>query len=292
MLAFSLASFAQSRRTPRPSPLVQPPDLLEEEDPAPKKDAPKPKPDPIPQIRRKKENVDERFRQGTYYIEHPNSAKGLYLIDKNKDYFYRVKPSDQREVSSLLIGTYEPTKLGSGAYTFNDLYDETDFPMVYYSYDRELFRGFGRLSWEIGAGLYIAQGHGRFEDNRDEPPKEKFTLFVMPLSFGATYRLKFFDYQWIIPFGEGGIDLFAFGENRDDDQNPTLGAALGAALASHFSAGVSLALGKDARSFLELDREYGINSIFLTAVYRAYVGLSDKYDFTGDFISGGLTMEY
>lgn len=295
LLLVPLHSSAQKRsdlESAKPTPL----ESLEENKVEEKKEEP-PKPDPIPMIKRKKEAVDPKFRQGTYYIEHPNATKGLYRIDKEQDYYYRVEMTPQNEASTLSIGTYEPTELTSPDDTsigFSDIYDETNFPILLYDYERQFYKGFGRLAWKLGGGLYLAQGNGVFETPQpagDEPP-EKFTLFVVPLNFGFTYRFQYFNNQWLVPYAEGGLDAFLFAERRDDNQNPPLGAFYGFAPAAHATGGLAIPLGTGARSFLDLDREYGINAMYFTASFRYYFALSENYDFTGEVISGGITVDY
>lgn len=252
--------------------------------------------EPVPQIQKKKSYIDPRFRPESRFIEHPNAAKGLIKIDKEKVYHYKVKTSEQKQASSFRLGTYEPTELTNPDHSnlsFSELYDNVSFPLLLYDQERQFFQKFGKLGWKFGAGFYLAQGNGKFENEANtETPKENFTLFVFPLNIGLIYRMQFFTNQWIVPYAEGAVDAFCFGEFRDDDQNPALGAALGLAPAAHFSLGGSLAMGKDASAFLDLDREYGINTIYLSLEYRQYLSLSNKYDFSGAAITGGITAEY
>jgi hypothetical protein len=254
---------------------------------------------PMPQIQRKKETIDPRFRQERRYIEHPNASKGLIKIDKEKVYHYKVKGSEQNGAASMRIGTYTPTKLTSNrdsSVQFEDIYEDNNYPIILFDQEKQIYQGgLGKLGWKYGLGLYVAQGSGYFVNGNPDPdavPLEKFTFLVFPLNVGAVYRMQFTSNQWIIPYVEGGLDGMAFAEFRDDDQNPGIGAALGLAPAAHGSGGVSIPLGRSSRSFLDLDREYGINSLQFTIEYRAYIALSDKYDFSGNVVSAGLTAEY
>src|SRR5690606_1963146 len=129
-------------------------------------------------------------------------------------------------------------------------------------------------------GMYFAQGQGQFQDG--SLAREKFTLLVFPLSAGVVYRLQFWDDQFLVPYACGGADLFLFAERRDDDLNPDLGAKYGAAPAAHGCGGLGVRLGRGPRAFIDLDREYGINSMWVTGEYRRYVALSDRFDFSSD----------
>lgn len=311
--AFLLTTFficlAQAQNQKQPTPLgpglVTPPDALtgelsSEDSIEPSTDEPiqTSTNEPLPQIKKKKEYIDPRYRPESRYIEHPNASKGLIRIDKEKIYHYKTQTSEQKSAGSFRFGTYEPTELANpnnANLSFTNLYGDSAPVLLLYDQERQFFQKFGKLAWKLGGGLYLAQGHGEFEEQNPDlsaEPLEKFTLFVIPLNVGAVYRLHYFTNQWVVPYVEGGLDAFCFGETRNDDQNPTLGAALGIAPAAHFSAGGSVSLGKNAHSFLDLDREYGINAIYLTLEYRNYIGLSSKFDFTGEAISGGITAEY
>jgi hypothetical protein len=249
----------------------------------------------MPQVIRNEEKTrgETTSNTSTRFIEHPGAAKGLIKIDKDRVYYYKVKPSEQKYATSVRLGVYEPVNLANPDntdITFNTIYDETSYPMVLYDYERQFAQRFGKLGWKIGAGFYFAQGRGQFEvpNSGGEEPKEKYSLFVFPISVGAIYRFQYFKNQWLIPYVEGGGDVFTFLEIRDDNEKPGYG---GVPMA-HFSIGGSIAMGKDARSFLDLDREYGINAVFFTAEYRNYSSLSDKFDFSGDVFSAGFTAEY
>ncbi|MCB0349840.1 MAG: hypothetical protein KDD38_01575 [Bdellovibrionales bacterium] len=284
--------------------LVTPPDALTDElspdDNLPSFDEPieTSASEPIPQIKKKKEYIDPRFRPESRFIEHPNASKGLIKIDKDKIYHYRVKHTDQKNAGSFRLGTYEPLNLinpENTTLTYTSLYGDSAPILLLYDQERQFFQKFGKLAWKFGGGLYLANGHGEFAEPNPDPtaiPPEKFTLFVFPLNVGAIYRLHYFKNQWIVPYVEGGLDAFCFGETRDDDQNPSIGAKLGIAPATHFSLGGSISLGKNANSFLDLDREYGINAVYLTFEYRNYISLSDKFDFSGEALTGGITAEY
>ncbi len=152
------------------------------------------------------------------------------------------------------------------------------------------FRKFGKVGIKVGTGLALASGTGRFKNdlNGEREPKEKFTFVYFPNSVGAIIRLHFFKKQWFVPYGEGGGAVFTFGEFRDDGKNPKFGAAYG----GYFAAGVAFNLGLvNELSMLELDREYSINGIYINAEYRRYQGVGD-FDFTSDYINGGLTVEF
>jgi hypothetical protein len=282
-----------------------PEDVQLSQDPVPQKPAaPKPnaskpknlvnrKPEPLPQIRKKLDDPDARFRTETQYIEHPNAAKGLIKIDRERNYIYKVKPTPQTGAGSLRVGVFNPTELSNpdaSDITFEDIYDEGNYPILLYDQEQQIFKRFGKFGWKWGAGLFTAKGRGRFAADNPEPrqPKEEYTLIAVPLSLGIIYRAQYWESQFLVPYIEAGADVFGLIEIRDDSSDPGFGGAP----AAHASAGLALQLGSGAKSFLDLDRDYGINSFWLTAEYRQYVGLSSNLDVTGGVINGGLLAEF
>jgi hypothetical protein len=255
-------------------------------------------PEPEPFIEKKRVDVEAIRSQSTRIIEHPNAERGLIKIDKKRNYIYRVKESEKTHGSSIRLGLFEPTELRNPKYPnidFTTVYTENRVPMVQYEMDKPLFRGAGILGYKVGFGFYYAGGTGRYEDplvNPNEPPLESFSLFAFPISFGLNYSLQFWDTQLIVPYGGAGGDLFALMEYRDDKINNALGLSFGGAPAFHFNAGLKVRLGRGSSDFLDLDREYGINSMYAVAEYRRFIGLSSNLDFSADFVNAGIYVEY
>ena len=103
------------------------------------------------------------------------------------------------------------------------------------------------------------------------------------------YRLQYWDTQPVVPYIEGGGDAITFAEVRDDGKSPKFGLAP----AVHIAGGASFNLGfLDGNSMIELDREYGINRVWLTGEFRALIGLSDKFDFSANVINLGFLVEF
>lgn len=262
--------------------------------PAPQQAKPAPKPpvdEPMPLIRRERETVAIPVKPQPTRIKHPNASKGLTKITRDKVYIYKVKESDQTKAASFRFGFIAPNNLQNPetADYYDQFYDPNN-PALQFDYEWQLFRKVGKFGIKVGTGLALASGTGRFKNdlNGEREPKEKFTFVYLPNSVGGIIRLQFFKKQWFVPYGEGGGTVFTFGEFRDDGKNPKFGAAFG----GYFAAGVALNLGLfNELSMLELDREYSINSIFLNAEYRHYQGVGD-FDFTSDYINGGLTVEF
>ncbi len=230
-------------------------------------------------------------------IKHPNAEKGLIRITQDKTYIYRVPKSKQDRAFSFRFGMFDPKNLenpDTGA-TFESLYDSTEAPIIFFEYEWQWFQtAIGKLGLKMGSGLFVAEGNGSFKNNYDEngpkdTPLENFTLVAFPNSIGAVYRAQFWDTQPLVPYADGGVMAISFTEFRDDKDAPKLGLGY----AGFFSVGGALNLGLlDSMSLLELDREYGINTIFLTGEFRQVVQLGGRFNFESSTISGGVLMEF
>lgn len=236
--------------------------------------------------------------QGQREVPHPYAEKGLTRITKEGDYLYKVDESKQNRASSFKIGIFNPTNLenpeqsGQRGATFEENYDQTNNPALMFEYEWQLWRmSVGKLGLKAGTGAYIAQGNGHFvsAENAALTPREVFTFWAMPNSVGLVYRAQFYDKQLFVPYGEGGGIAFAFGEFRDDSEPPKWGGAL----AAYFAGGLAFNLSYfDALSRAQLDREYGINRVYLTAEFRQIVAITQKYDFTSTLVNAGFLMEF
>ena len=231
-------------------------------------------------------------REKSRFIDHPNAAKGLIKITRDKTYIYKTEKSDQTKAASLRFGPFDPIELKNTDTdtSFNDNYDDTLNPMVLFDYEWQLWRSpIGKWGLNAGTGFYIANGNGRFANPAEtRKPKEAFTFITLPFTGGATYRMQLWDKQPLIPYASGGGIIFTFTEIRDDGKSPKFGGAL----AAYAAAGIGINMSHlDTRSMLDLDREYGINGIFLTLEFRKIIGFTN-YDFTSDVINGGMTFEF
>jgi len=231
-------------------------------------------------------------------VPHPFAEKGLMRITKDRTYIYKVDETDQKRAFSFRVGTFNPTNLenpdqaGQVGATFDENYDQASNPAVMFDYEWQLWRmPIGKIGLRAGTGVFIAQGNGHFKSavNQGKTPREIFTFWAMPTVLGAVYRLQFWDRQLFVPYAEGGGMAIPFGEFRDDDRPPKWGGAF----AGYYAAGLAMSLTYfDTTASIQLDREYGINRVYLTVEYRGIVAITQNYDFSSDLINGGLLMEF
>jgi hypothetical protein len=230
-------------------------------------------------------------------IKHPAAEQGLTRITQDRTYIYRVPRSEQNRAFSFRMGIMDPQDLenpDTGA-TFEDSYDSTEAPVVFLEYEWQWFSGaLGKLGLKLGSGLFVAEGNGNFKNSFPEnggktDPLEKFTFVAFPNSIGAVYRLQIFDKQILVPYADGGVMGITFAEFRDDEDAPKLGLGY----AGFFSFGGALNLGLfDSLSLLELDREYGINGLYLTGEFRQIFNMGSNYDFTSSTVNAGILAEF
>lgn len=228
-------------------------------------------------------------------VPHPYAEKGLIRITKDRTYIYRIDESEHHRAAAFHVGMYDPTNLSNpdtGA-TFAENYDTTSNPELLFDLEWQLWRTpIGKIGFQVGTGAYIAQGHGHFVHNysgRSLTPREILTFAMVPINVGAVYRFQFSHRQLFVPYAGGGASLIAFSEIRNDNKAPKFGGAADA----YYDGGLAIDMTYfDAVSRLQLDREYGISSIYLTVEYRGIVALTKKFDFSSDLINAGFLMEY
>lgn len=241
---------------------------------------------------------DWKKYRGQEKVPHPDAKRGLLRVTRDNVYMYGTETSEQNRAFGFRFGYFDPINLenpetaGQPNSSFAENYDSTANPTLLIDYEWQLFRfGLGKFGIKVGTGFYVAQGNGHFENPppNAQTPRERFTLLIFPTSLGGVARFQVWDDQLIVPYVDGGITAFGMTEMRDDDQGPKFGGAL----ASYFALGGQLNLSRfDAVARAQLDREYGINRIYLVGEYRTVISLNSTFDFTSDLINGGFLMEF
>lgn len=235
---------------------------------------------------------------GNKKIAHPDAKKGLYLIDQNTGrYYYKTtKLSQKNQSTSIRMGTISPpdisSEYGGKVHSFGNIYGEDNLPYLILDYEWFPFRSFGKLGIVLGMGFFTASGNGRFANSTVEgqaPAKENFTFIGLPISIGGTYRLEFSDRQWLAPFVDGGLSYYALAELRDDGKQPVVVGTP----AAYAGAGILFNITAWSKEIdFTLDREYGINGMWLSAEYRYIKGLNEDLDVTSDVINVGISVDY
>lgn len=216
-------------------------------------------------------------------------------ISSSGEYYYGFQSSARDSAASLKFGMFAPPQIFNPTNNiyFEDVYGSSQIPTLFFDYEWMLTRKLGDIGFKLGTGLFVSQGTGAFAvqspDRAGKKPDEKFTFVMFPNTATAVYRFQYWETQPIVPYVEGGGGYFTFAEIRDDGAHPKAGAAAVAVVAG----GVNLLMDwLDQQSVRQLDREWGINHVWLTAEVRQIKGLNDQFDFTSSIIGGGIMMEF
>lgn len=231
------------------------------------------------------------------YIDHPNAQKGLYLIDQQGVYHYKTNlASEQKHALSLKIGSVPVPNItyildDGNEFSFADMYGETNLVQVNVDYEFRIFKDWNQLLGQLGFGFYTATGNGYFKSSYDPNfvPLEKYNFYAIPVSLGLTFRFRFSDKQWFVPYVSGGGVYYGLAELRDDGKkNKFVGVGGG-----YGAAGVMFSITSWSRDLqFKMDSEYGINNMWLTAEYRTVHSASKDLDIGADYASFGFTVDY
>lgn len=231
------------------------------------------------------------------FIEHPNAKKGLYLIDSKNVYHYKTTLITQKQKSIMLTVGAVPipnltfTLSNGEVFDFADMYGDSAITQVTLNYEWKLFKGMKQLFGQAGFGFYSANGSGYFySKNKDNPqPREKYTFYGLPMNLGLSYRFQYSDHPWFTPYIAGGGIYYVMAEIRDDGRrNSYVGTPAGYA-----SGGLLINLTAWSRELqFRMDREYGINNLWLVAEIKAVQASSEDLDITSQSANFGFSVDY
>ena len=235
-----------------------------------------------------------------YKIKHPLQKKGLIKINKDKVYFYTTPESKFRGMFSLKIGFGHPGNLIHNGFHFEEIYEKVKTtPWILFDYEWPFLKNPGIFSIKAGSGFFVPSDRGIFESsstiNRLDRAQEKVTFFLFPHNIALVYRFKFFKKQFIVPYAEGGADIFTFLETKRGKYQSLFksDASYGIAYLAHWAAGGQLNLGTlNRNTAINLDREYGINNLYLNFEYRQYLNLGSALNFSSNVMAGGIVVEF
>lgn len=228
--------------------------------------------------------------------------EGLFKITAKGEYLYDVKASPQKSSASLRgsMVNFDFLENPVNGTQFSDVYEDDAKLLLIFDYEWQFFQSaIGKVGLKLATGLMAANGNGQFaaNDPYTDPDtgevitdsKENFLFLFFPNTMSLVYRMQFNDKQWLVPFAEAGISYFTFIESEESGDEIKFGGAphFNFALGGSFLLDV---LGRE--SVLGLDRDYGVNHLWLTAEYRRFENLGSDFDFTSDIFSAGLMVEF
>lgn len=214
-------------------------------------------------------------------------------IASDGSFIYPVEQSEFGGAAGIRFGVMAPPNLSNpdNGLTFAQIYGAEDVPALLFEYEYPFTRSIGRMGIKFETGFFVKQAPGRFRrsDRVTEIPDERFTFMMVPVQTTLIYRFQYYDKQPLVPFVEGGGGYTGIAELRDDNKPPRIGGAPVMIAAG----GVSFLLDWiDQQAVRELDAEYGINHVWLTAQFRQVVSLKSSLDVTSRVISAGFTVDF
>lgn len=232
-------------------------------------------------------------RLKTKKIKHPGAKEGLYLIDEEGVYHYRVQTVSKKDQAFFFrfMSQSAPNIEGvtdTTTFSFKDMYGVDELTGVDFVYEWQPFKNFGKLGLQFGAGFATASGKGKFANDDAREPRENYTFYSIPVSLGGVYRFEYTERQWFAPYVVAGGIYNGLVEHRDDGKIKAVGTA------SVFGSGGMLLnlTAIDKELAFKMDREYGFSQLWITAEYRRIQSFDKDLDITSNQISVGLGADY
>jgi hypothetical protein len=213
------------------------------------------------------------------------------ISKRKREILYPLTETPQKYAASFRIGSYRPPALRNGetGLNFNQIYTESAGIILFTDFEWQLLQSVGKLGLKLGTGVFTTSGSGRFKSRPQTSAREQYTFLMFPNLVGGIYRLDYWKKQYFVPFAEAGGGYFTFAEIRDDYKRTKYGGAA----VGYFAVGGSLLLDFiTPAAIAEMDMDYGINHMYLTAEYRVIEGLDSDFDFSNDTFSAGFLIEF
>ncbi len=238
------------------------------------------------------------------WIEHPEAKRGLFKITSQGEYLYKTPESASRHGASFRLGWHGFGNLqNSQGLAFRDVYRKAkNWPTFFVDYEWRLWRSaVGDFLLTFGSGFFLAADKGFFAsdvargivDGSARSQKEKVYFMLLPNSVGALYRLRFGKNPFLVPFAGCGVGVFAALERQGGSAISLKSYHVGAGYVFQYMLGGQISLGHFSReSRIDLDREYGVNALYLTLEFRQYIALKKRLDFSSRMFVGGLAFEF
>jgi len=194
---------------------------------------------------------------------------------------------------SLMFGPFRPDKVAAGGIAWQDVYGGGHSLFSGAEWEKEILQKYGVLAIGGGAGWIQASGKSLKGKNPGAQASEESTEFqIAPISLNLTYRLVYFENQFLVPFGRAGLDCYLFRERKEGDTTIS-----GYRTGYHFAFGGALLIDwLSPVSAVNLDMDWGINNTYLIFEYRySYVdnfNQKQDFDFSTETWFGGILFEY
>lgn len=228
-------------------------------------------------------------RGGTVKVPHPDASKGLIRINKDGSYQYKTEERTKKRSGTFRIGLMNPPEIeGNGPVSYDSMYGSDDIFSIFYDYEWQVPTRYGLIGASLGVGFSTVTGRGTFENSGTEA-REKYNLYMLPVSAFANYRFEYVRRQLIVPYITAGATNYTLIEYRDDGDDTTYAFAQ----AVGGGGGLLISISRmDPRGAFVLGQEYGIADMWLTLDARVMQGLNSDVDFTSTILSLGMTVDF
>jgi hypothetical protein len=228
-------------------------------------------------------------RGGTLKVPHPDASKGLIRINKDGSYQYKTPERTKKRSGTFRVGLMAPPEIeGNGIVSYDSMYGSDDIFSIFYDYEWQVPTNFGLIGASLGVGFSTVSGSGTFENSGTEA-REKYSLYMLPVSAFANYRFEYVRRQLIVPYITVGATNYTLIEYRDDGEDTTYAFAQ----AVGGGGGLLISISRlDPRGAFVLGEEYGIADMWLTLDARVMQGLNSDVNFTSTILSLGMTVDF
>lgn len=245
-------------------------------------------------------------KHGVEYIQHPQAAKGLVVIEEDGTYVYHVKEVNTYSASSSVrFGLQQAPAItaANNKDTFASIYGGGDLFTIMYDYEMQPFDHISQFKLAAGFNLSTASGNGRFLNPQNSfycPPypaatcnnypnaMEKYTFLSLPVTAGFVYRFQYANRQWMAPYIGAGGTYYLLGELRDDGKYHAVGTPGGYAEAGMLFNITAI----DTKSAFTLNTEYGVNNLWLDMQVRVVQTVNKDLNMSADIFSVGFMVDY
>jgi len=211
--------------------------------------------------------------------------------------FTSAKAESKKSASySLMFGPFRPDKIvargDQGNISWRNVYGGGNSLFSGAEWEKEIIQKYGVLAVGGGVGFIRATGKSLKSINPPKTSAESTEFQIAPIGLNLTYRLVYFENQFLVPYGRAGMDIYLFRELKEGDT-----AISGYRTGYHYAFGGAFLLDwMSPGSAVNMDLEWGINNTYLIFEYR-YSHINDfnkkhDFDFSTETWFGGIMFEY
>lgn len=234
------------------------------------------------------EKARNEQESGKKFIEHPLSEKGLVKIKSDGSYQYKVDIKKRTRSAHVGLMPLNRFLVRGSRVDYQSMYSNTSPWLLYGGVEWIPFLDSKNYSFRSSFGLGSLNGQGTLSQS-GLVAAEKYTLFIVPLSFQGLYRLDYSSRQWIAPYLLGGLGYLGLSEIRDDSKKINFAGAM------FVEAGVGLQLSLlrlSQESMFVLQRDYNLADLWLSIEGKYIQGFKNSIDINQFTFVSSLILDF